>query len=337
MSEWRAMDLGEDNMDLFSKIHLKYSFAKAFRQWECNGMEGEVPIVWFTRPSSLKVSIGSFCICSISPNRIRGIVPPTHGIRHDLLETRCEVTKDVFWQKVNSASGIGFGISQLILYRLLAHFVYMHYNAAQKISPSKNTLVDHMENIQLGDYNLELLFSPKLSAVEYMNNHVCKITKRNLDFFNHLSRNGYVGQRQSNILALTNLAFRGVSPQALRQVLVERTTNDHRPPDDQVEFPFYDSGTPQVILLNTLATQPGFSTLYRAIRHACSHGILTESLLIKLLEFRLQFNRNRETFQQGALGIPNYTEEELNTKLMEEAGYSGCQCTMHLKSVRGPG
>jgi hypothetical protein len=337
LSDWNSMDMGEDHMVLFSKEHLKYSFSVAFKEWGCNGIVNQVPIVWFTRPSGLNASIGSYCICSISPHRIRGIVPLNDGMRHGILDTRCEVTKDVFWTKLNSACGM-FGISQLIVHRVLAHFVIHQYNGGVQLNPTKTTLVDHMENIPLGDNFLELLFSPRQSAQDHVNNHVCKVVKAKLAFYDHTLATGYAlvngGNRRGSTLELTNLAFRGMSPQYLRSVLLIRTTNDHVPPVDQISFPFYDSDTPQVTHLNALTDQPGYSNLYKAIRYACQRGVLTDSLLRKILEFRLLFNRNRELFQQGELATANYDLSELNTTLLVNAGFSGIQATMQLKSVR---
>jgi len=336
ISEWTAADLGEDNMVLFSKAHLKYSFSKAFKEWECNGQENQVPIVWFTRPSSLKVSIGSYCVCSISNHRIRGVAPPNEEISHGLLTTKCDFTRDGFWRSVNSA-GTGIGISYLILYRLLAYFVIENHNSGETKAPSKTNLVTHMEYVPLGDYRLHLLFTPRLGAIDYVHNHVCKTVKSNLVFYDHTSPNGYVnlnrGSLQRSTLSLTNRAFRTMLPQQLRELLIRRTTRDTRVPTEQITFPFYDRDTPQVAHLNTLTGQPGFRNFSGTLQYACQHGILTESMLVKLLEFRLQFNINREKFQRGVLENPNYGLSGLNTTLLRKAGF-GCDAPMTLKPAK---
>jgi hypothetical protein len=342
ISEWDAVDIGEEGLVLFSKEHLRYSFALAFQQWETNGMEDEVPIVWYTRPSSLKIEIGTYCLCSISRHRIRGVPQTNDGIRHALLDINCELTKDTFFLKMNTAgSVVGCGIFQLILHRLLGHFVYHGYNGERKVSPTKKNLTDHMEGIQLGENSLELLFGTKFAAFEYVNNHVCKVTKAELMYYDHLSDQGYVnhkrGKDHMSVLRVTNKAFRGVLPQVLRRVLVERTTKDHIPPADQVNFPFYDDDdTPGVNDVNILAANDGHHFIYSALKLACEKGVLTQSLLMKLLEFRLEFNKNREIFQQGLLKTPDWSKQHLNSKLLTDAGF-GCDAVMAMKPRRDNG
>jgi hypothetical protein len=336
LSSWDPADLGETGLTLFSKEHLRYSFAREFKEWHCNGVENSIPLVWFTRPSSLKCSIGTYCLYSISRERIRGI--PTRAVsRAAFLDIICDETKDTFWLSMNKAGGIGsVTISDLILFRLLCHFIFDRHNSGELHSPTKNRLCDHMVNIRIGEDNLDMLFGDRPGAVEFVNNHLCKKVKADLNFFDITAEESFLClDLDEPFMKMIVLAFRGVGPNALRRAYTN-TKDDHKPAANPVLFPYYDVDTPEVHHLNALVEGAEYTTLCGALKYACKHGILTESLTTKLLGLRVQFNKNRATYQCS----DEATRKELadsNIVLLQSAGFtkkSGALMKMQKKTKR---
>ena len=338
LSDWNPADVGEDGLTLFSKAHLRYCFAREFKRWECNGQTEQIPLVWFTRPSSLTCFVGTYCLYSISPHRIRGVPNAPAPTRHELLDMQCEKTKDTFWVCINKASGSTTVFGQFILFRLLAHFIFDHYNSGQQSNPTKNVISDHMSNVRVGEYSLDLLFGEKQVAAQYVNNHLCKLIKSDLVHLDPSSSVGYIQNPILNgFLQLTRKGFRGYSPDQVRRTLVNLSKNDFIESTNPIVFPFYDTETPDILHLNTLSEVTGYANLHECIRYSCTKGILAESVLVKLLEFKLLFNRNRLRYEGGVDGQLIDGLVDINKELFKDAGFgpsSSALASMQKKAKR---
>lgn len=316
-SDFLGVGIQERSYNMFSLEHLKFCFGRQFYHWH----QG-TPVVWYTSGSTLRKEVGTACLCTISPHRIRAVAATEDTVRKRLARYKMGNTKDNFWQCLNALHD-GYNLSVMILCRVLCHSVVTQYNVGNKPKASQQSIYYAMTGIYIGDDNtLDLIYGDKVKVENYIKNHLTKRVMAKLKFFSNEPENNFFNLREGDAFKCAIVA--GMRPLNVAAVksLFDRNEGNNIRGDPQVTTDFFNTTSTGMITLNNLLSTPGFNNLGQALKHACEYDLLTQGLFSKILECRVQYNHNRHVYHQSLTsGSPAQirTNAEANTVMFRNA------------------
>jgi hypothetical protein len=317
-SDYMADGLQERQYNMFSFEHLKYCFGRQFVEWHAPG----IPIVWYTTTGCLRKEVGSACPCIISPHRIPAIMIPLNERRLD--NNQFGNTKDKFWQCLNSAYG-PYNISVMILSRVLCQSIVTQHNQGIPPRASQQSIHMTMGEIKIGNENtLNMIYGNRVSAENYIKNHLTKRMLTNMRYLTIVGQDGYANLAFQHKFRLALVA--GMAPLTVEYVksLYDANRGTSIPAEQEINFEFFNTTSHGLIHLNHLLGHAGFHRLGDAVKHACTFGILTQGLLSKVLACRVQYDRNRHVYHRS-LSTNNQVQIDFNsianTQMFHTAGF----------------
>ena len=327
-ADWTSPDEIENGLGLFSQEHLKYVVARGLEKRNADLSPQNRPIAWWTLRSRHNEAghLRAFKF-RLRPNHI----PPVaagQGESSNLGEMLEQISPHVitvgddFWNAMKMVGNDDVRFDYLMLFRLLYHHI-SETCRDHSVNISQNQLKNAMVEFKICGTDLTSFWDDKEKCQTHIKNHLCKANGYTISGMKYFKQK-YAGERLCDRKSSARKAMIGVS---LPQILEMFDSS----PDvvSPIEVPFLTDASVHSHLrqehfqkLNQDGN--GFSNLAETMKHSCKHGIISRSLLQKLLEFRLKWNQNRQQYaNERNNGIPDEECTNANVRLLKSAGFKG--------------
>jgi hypothetical protein len=339
---WTSPDPIENGMVLFTLEHLKYVMARGLQDRTMNITDGNRPIAWWT--TQWRHHEGGRILGYKFHMRENHVPPQFPGVLDNMdLRTGLErlrpmitQTVDRFWDAMKLAcrypSVLRF--DYILLYRLVYHHISITC-PHRKVILHNSHVVNALSAITVAGINLNFLWDNNIKCKDHVKNHLNKKGDagiREMRFFK--SETGIHNPDDYHVMRATaRRSMIGVTLQQLLEMFdsMGNFQNAYEVPilTDALVAP----NVQQQHLQHVNNVGPDFSNLALAIDHSCTHGIISNAILEKLLECRLKWNLNREVVslayqseREGRGGGPTDLQLKANVILLETAGFPKEKC-----------
>jgi hypothetical protein len=326
-AQWKSDDEVENGMGLFSPEHLKYVVARGLEDRNADLTAQNRPVAWWTTRSrhheaghlyAFKLRLRRNHI----PPEVEGQDEMAFGNMLEEISPLCTDVIDDFWNAMKTVGYNHIRFDYLILFRLLFHHISVTCQSHQIII-TPNEMKNLMVNFKIGATDMTSFWDDHKKCLNHIKNHHQEKngwTISEFRYFREHFRTDTPGEEKDSAA----MAMKGVQLNVLIQMYEES-------PDapTSIEIPFLTDS----IIPNNLRQEHiqklnqdgnGFANFAKTITHSCRHGIISMSLLQKLLEFRLQWNINRRQYaEERKNGIPSEECITANIRLLESAGFKG--------------